>query len=557
MVLKIISFAGSLCFVLYGMKLMSDGIQKSAGQKLQAALAKITGNRFVGLLTGCVLTMIIQSSGATTVMLVSFVNAGLVTVTQSIGVIFGANIGTTVTGWIVALGSSFEIKDYAIPIFGLGYLFLILKKLKKEGLALAVLGFGLLFFGLGGLSEFFAYPEIKNSVIEFINQVNGYGSVSYIIALLIGIVFTAMIHSSSAMSAIVIGMAVAMEAAGNATLEELNAFWRFGAIMVIGSSVGSTVDAILAAIGAKADAKRTAAVHVLFNVATVIIALVFFKPFIGFVELISPGTNIVFRIAMLNTAFKIMGTVIFMPFVKQISDFVIHLIKDTPEEDGIYRLEFSNEMGIKAPESSVFRAQSEIAAFSENVVSMFDELQQGLADFNDTFVAKHHEKIQFLENYCDQMQEQLTAYLVKCQHLHLSDSAKDNVQLMLRLVGEMESMSDGCLSISIQIKKALEKKVQFKQEDFDRLIPYFELGRQLLYFIHKNVAKIQKLTPEEFEFASELEQQIDNERNELRRIARKRLESGENVRAELYYMDIIRQIEKIGDRCFDVAGDLR
>ena len=128
---------------------------------------------------------------------------------------------------------------------------------------------------------------------------------------------------------------------------------------------------------------------------------------------------------------------------------------------------------------------------------------------------------------------------------------------MLRLVGEMESMSDGCLSISIQIKKALEKKVQFKQEDFDRLIPYFELGRQLLYFIHKNVAKIQKLTPEEFEFASELEQQIDNERNELRRIARKRLESGENVRAELYYMDIIRQIEKIGDRCFDVAGDLR
>ena len=559
MILSIINFAGSLCFLLYGMKLMSDGIQKSAGQKLQAALAFMTGNRFVGLLTGCILTMIIQSSGATTVMLVSFVNAGLVTVVQAIGVIFGANIGTTVTGWIVALGSSFEIKDYAIPIFGLGYLLYILKRFKsKEGFWLAIMGFGLLFFGLGGLSDFFAEPQVKSLVIHFIDAVNDFGIISCAIGLFIGIILTALIHSSSAMSAIVIGMAVAMSKEGNASIDELNEFWRFGAVMIIGSSIGSTVDAILAAIGANANARRTAAVHVLFNVATVIIALIFFRPFIRFVEIVSPGHNIVFRIAMLNTAFKVMGTVIFIPFVNQIAKFVGILIKDdaTPEET-VYKLEFNERMAIESPEGCVFRAQNEVKLFSDKVVDMFDQLQHGIAKFEPSFVTEGFVKIERDEDYCDQMQEQLTQYLVRCTHLHLSDEAKDSTALMMQLVGEMESMADGCLTIAYQIKKAIEKEMAFKQEDLDRLIPYFELARQLMYFIYKNVSKIQRLTTEEFEYASELEQQIDDERTALRKLARGRLESGGDVRSELLYIDIIRQIEKIGDRCFDVAGELR
>ncbi|MCR4821240.1 MAG: Na/Pi cotransporter family protein, partial [Treponema sp.] len=533
MILNLINFAGSLCFLLYGMKLMSDGIQKSAGQKLQKALAFMTGNRMVGLLTGCILTMIIQSSGATTVMLVSFVNAGLVTVTQSVGVIFGANIGTTITGWIVALGSSFSIKDYAIPIFGLGYLFYIIKRFKaKEGFWLAIMGFGLLFFGLGGLSDFFANPQVKALVINFINTVNGYGIFSFIIALFIGIIFTALIHSSSAMSAIVIGMAVAMARDKGTSPDELYQFWHFGAVMIIGSSIGSTVDAILAAIGANANAKRTAAVHVLFNIATVIIALIFFGPFIKFVELITPGDNIVFRIAMLNTAFKVMGTVIFLPFVNHISAFVNFLIKDDKEEEKtVYHLEFNERMAIESPEGCVIRAQSEVKLFSDKVVDMFDLLQEGLAKFEPSFVTDGFEKIRSNEDYCDQMHEQLTQYLVRCTHLHLSDEAKDNTALMMQLIGEMESMADGCLTIAFQIKKAIEKEMVFKQEDFERLLPYFELARQLMYFVYKNITKIQRLTPEQFEFASELEQQIDDERTALRKIARGRLESGSDVRS--------------------------
>lgn len=549
MIVKLISFAGSLCFLLYGMKLMSDGIQKSAGQKLQSALALITGNRFVGLLTGCGLTMIIQSSGATTVMLVSFVNAGLVSLEQAVGVIFGANIGTTVTAWIVALfGFNFKLETFAIPIFGFGYILTLLKKLKKEGLGIAIMGFGMLFIGLGWLSG--TFKNSNDSLINFIDAIQGFGALSIALAVFTGVFFTALIHSSSAMTAIVITVA-AVEPS----------FWEFGAAMVIGSTMGSTIDSIMAAFGGKPNAKRTALIHVMFNCSASLLAILFFEPFLKMVDLLVPGTvqeNVTYHIAALNTSFKVIATIIFIPFVNQIAELTRHIIKDKNlEDDGNYHLEFNAELGAKSPETCVFRAQKEITTFSENVVEMFDQLQAGLASFDKSFIEKQHRRIEYLENYCDQMEEQLTAYLVKCQHLHLSDEAKDNVQLMMQLVGEMESMADGCLSISIQIKKALERDVHFKQEDFDRLIPYFELGRQLLYFIHKNVAKIQKLTPEEFEFARDLEQQIDDERRALRSIARQRLENGEDVRTELYYMDIIRQIEKIGDRCFDVAGNLR
>ncbi len=533
---------------------MSDGIQKSAGQKLHKALSKMTGNRFIGLFTGCGLTMIIQSSGATTVMLVGFVNAGLIALENAVGVIFGANIGTTITAWIVALfGFNFKLETLAVPIFGLGYLLTLIKKIKKEGLGIAIMGFGMLFIGLGWLSSAFKDPLAQQAMevlVLKIQDLSGQGLIlnilSYGSAVVVGVLFTALIHSSSAMTAIVITLC-----------HEKPEFWSIGAAMVIGSTMGSTIDSIMAAWSGKPNAKRTALIHVLFNTSASILALFLFKPFTDAIAWICPE-NVTYRVALLNTSFKVIATMIFIPFVNQIAALARVIIKDKIEEEtGIYKILFNEELAAKSPETCVFRAQTEIAAFSENVVQMYDELQAGLADFNKSFIQVRHPKIQQLEDYCDQMQEQLTGYLIKCQHLHLSDEAKDNVQLMMRLVGEMESMSDGCLSISIQIKKALERQVEFKQEDFNRLIPYFELGRQLLYFIHKNVSKIQKLTPEEFEFASTLENQIDEERTALRTIARHRLEGGANVRAELYYMDIIRQIEKIGDRCFDVAGELK
>ena len=367
MFLKIINFAGSLCFLLYGMKLMSDGIQKSAGQRLQTALSKMTGNRFAGLFTGCGLTMIIQSSGATTVMLVAFVNAGLIALENAVGVIFGANIGTTITAWIVALiGFNYKMELFAIPIFGLGYLVTRFKKIKKEGLGIAIMGFGILFLGLGWLSDTFKtdgkpLPEL----VAFIAAIEDFGSFSIVLAVFVGLIFTALIHSSSAMTAIVITIS-AVEPS----------FWNIGAAMVIGSTMGSTIDSIMAAWDGKPNAKRTALIHVMFNCSASVIALIFFAPFLHLIEWLIPGEitadNVTYHVALLNTAFKVIATAIFIPFVNQIAQLTRLIIKDVPElEADSYKLVFNTEMGAKSPEACVFRAQAEIGKFSENVVQMF------------------------------------------------------------------------------------------------------------------------------------------------------------------------------------------
>lgn len=549
MVLKLINFAGSLCFLLYGMKLMSDGIQKGAGQKLQKALAFVTGNRFVGLLTGMLLTMIIQSSGATTVMVVTFVNAGLMTLQQSIGVIFGANIGTTITGWIVALfGFDFKMETLAIPFFGVGYLLMISKRLHKEGFGQAVMGFSLLFIGLGWLSNAFQL-ESSSRAVQLLTHVQGFGGISIVIGVVIGTVITGLLHSSSAMSAIIITMAY------NGLVT-----WDFSAAMIIGSTIGSTIDAIMASFGAKPDAKRVATVHVLFNLSTAVIALVIFTPFLTFIDFITPGTpeqTLIYHISMLHTIFKVFGAVLFLPFTKQIVWLMHKLVKD--DADSIpadYHLEFNERMAVESPEGCVFRVQKEMASFADVVVEMFDSLQEGLQQPDQRFIEGKFSRIVQLENYTDQMQDGILYYLVRCTHLHLSDESKDNVSMMMQLAGELESMADGCLNIANQIKKAVERNMEFPREDFDRLLPYFELARQFLYFIQKNIANMQSLNADQFQYASDLEQQIDDERRKLRHLARDRMETGGDVRTELLYMDIVRQIEKFSDRCFDVAGEL-
>ncbi len=555
MVLKIISFAGSLCFLLYGMKLMSDGIQKSAGQKLKSALAFMTGNRFTGLLTGCILTMIIQSSGATTVMLVGFVNAGLVTLEQTVGVIFGANIGTTVTAWIVALvGFDFDLKTFAIPIFGLGYILTLIKKIKKEAMGIAVMGFGMLFIGLGWLSSTFKDPatgETIPALIDSVKAIEGFGGFSIVLAVFVGVIFTAMIHSSSAMTAIVITIAAAEPG-----------FWHIGAALVIGSTMGSTIDSIMAAIGGKPNARRTALIHVMFNCSASVIALLFFNPFLMLIEWLIPGEitakNITYHIALLNTTFKVLATIIFIPFVQQIANLTRKIIRDKNNESEVktYHFEFNEKTAADMPETCVIQAQKEIADFADIVVSMFDELQIGIKNMDKNFATKGYEKIEKLEDYTDQMHLQLTHYLIRCSRLNISRESMDNVSHMIQIAEELESMADGCLSIAGQIRKAVEKEFPFREEDLDRLLPYFELSRQLLQFIYKNVSKIQLLSKDQFEFASELEEQIDAERKSLKKVARKRLESGADVKAELLYLDIVRQIEKLGDRCFDMAEEM-
>lgn len=531
---------GSLGFLLYGMRLMSDGVQKSAGEKLQRALSMMTGNSFVGILTGLFITMIIQSSGATTVMVVSFINAGLLTLAQSVGVIFGANIGTTITAWIVSLfGFNFKISTFAVPIFGIGFFMTILKDSRSKNIGEAVMGFGLLFMGLSGLSDVFSFDASK---LTFISEVQSLGILSLLIGVVIGTVITALMHSSSAFTAIIITMAY-----------KNIITWEMACAMTLGSNIGSTIDAIMAAFGTNADARRSAVIHVLFNVIGTVLALIFFTPFISFVVWLTPSSNIAIQISMLHTVFKTLNTVILLPLSKHLIALSKMIIKDDGEKNlKTYHLEFTDSAFVKESAAMhIIRLEKEIADMTDVATNMFDRLQIGIMKRNQDFIAEHLERLADEEDYCDQMHEQLSKYIINCQHLPITEVQRNNLSIMVSVVDELEGMTDQVYCAGMLLEKSIEKKMKIVQEDMERLVPYVELARQFLQFIRININK--HLNSDKLEMAQELEDQIDYYRKNLKKIARKRLESGADVKAELLYIDLVRQIEKIGDHAFSIS----
>lgn len=539
----ILELIGSLGFLLYGMKLMSDGVQQSAGEKLQRALSVLTGNRFMSLLTGLIVTMIIQSSGATTVMVVTFVNAGLMTLTQSVGVIFGANIGTTITAWIVSIfGFNFKISAFAIPVFGLGYFLSILKKGAYKNWAEAIMGFGMLFLGLSGLSDVFT-PE----QLGWLFKIQGSGVFAILFGFVIGIIITALLHSSSAFSAIVITMAY------NGLVS-----WELAAAMTLGSNVGSTIDAILASMGTSADSRRAALIHVMFNVFGTVLALIFFKPFLEIVMFVTPGrenSNIAIRISMLHTVFKTLSTIIFLPLQNPIVKLTQLIIKDDKEtESKTFKLEFTEFLGKESAPTHIIQAEKAIADMTDVVSDMFDKIQIGVTKRNVEFIERYKQESVDSENYVDQMHEQITHYLIKCQSLHITEKQLNHISGMIQIVDELENMSDSCYATLMLIYRSIEKKMKFLQEDMERLLPYLELVRQFLQFIRRNINN--QITPEKLELARELEDGIDAFRKDLKKVARKRLEGGADVKSELLYIDVIRRIENIGDNCFNISENL-
>ena len=539
----ILELVGSLGFLLYGMKLMSDGVQQSAGEKLQRALSVLTGNRFMSLLTGLIVTMIIQSSGATTVMVVTFVNAGLMTLTQSVGVIFGANIGTTITAWIVSIfGFNFKISAFAIPVFGIGYFLSIVKKGAYKNWAEAIMGFGMLFLGLSGLSDVFT-PE----QLGWLFKIQGSGVFAILFGFVIGIIITALLHSSSAFSAIVITMAY------NGLVS-----WELAAAMTLGSNVGSTIDAILASMGTSADSRRAALIHVMFNVFGTVLALIFFKPFLEIVMFVTPGrenSNIAIRISMLHTVFKTLSTIIFLPLQNPIVKLTQLIIKDDKEtESKTFKLEFTEFLGKESAPTHIIQAEKAIADMTDVVSDMFDKIQIGVTKRNVEFIERYKQESVDTENYVDQMHEQITHYLIKCQSLHITEKQLNHISGMIQIVDELENMSDSCYATLMLIYRSIEKKMKFLQEDMERLLPYLELVRQFLQFIRRNINN--QITPEKLELARELEDGIDAFRKDLKKVARKRLEGGADVKSELLYIDVIRRIENIGDNCFNISENL-
>lgn len=537
---------GSLGLLLYGMTVVSEGIQKSAGQSLHRVLGMITNNRFIAVLTGLFITLIIQSSSATTVMVVSFVNAGLLTLTQSVGIIFGANIGTTVTAWIVALfGFKYNITALAIPLFGIGYILKYTKKIRKENIGEAFMGLGLLFLGLKLLSQ--VIPSFSAENVDFLVKLQGTGTISIFLGVISGILITILLHSSSAATAIILTMSF------NGLLQ-----WEFAAAMVLGSNIGTTIDAVLASIGTKVNARRAALIHVLFNVTGTFLAVIFLHPLLALVDIITPGTissSITTHIAMLHTVFNIINTLLFLPFTKPLAQLTVKLIQ--PRENDIpenYRFDFISVGGKDSVEAHFIQVEKEIADMIAIAINMFNRIRSGFSERNQKFINENFQFLKTREDYTDQMQEQISNYLIKCSELPLTERQKSNTTAMLHIVDEIENITDECWTLAIHLKRSIDKKMKFSKSDMEGLKPYIDLVQQLLNFVSKYIN--QPLSQIEMNSAQQLENQIDLFRKNLKKRARKRLEKGADVKTELLYIDIVRVLEKIGDYAFSISEGL-
>ena len=539
---QILGFIGSLCLLLFGMEMLSNGIQKGAGNGIQALLRKISGNRFTAVLTGLAVTAIIQSSGATTVMVVSFVNAEIISLTQAIGIIFGANIGTTVTAWIVTFfGFSFSIEAAAIPLFGFGFIIKYFKKLKIHNFSDCFMGFALLFMGLGLLKT---SMNLKPESVAFLQNFESLGVFGLFLGVLVGVFFTALIHSSSATTAIVLTLSA------NGSLP-----WNLGAAMVLGSNIGSTVDAVMSAFGASVNAKRTAAVHVAFNVAGTILALIFFKPFLILVDLIVPGTpeqNITTHIAMLHTVFNICATLLFIPFVTQIAVVSEKFIKESKiEQNAHYKMPLILPVKHVSADLYIFQIQNEITKMSALVMEMMDCLGETLnrkSNVLDDLI----QRINVKEEFIDEMNHEIIYFLQKCSRLpNVNSKDRDNFARMISVVQNLEDLSDEFCSMMHTIckfKKEEDISVYEKQSEelksyFDQVHVFYEQTCTSIVLGLSNVDKVR---------LADVEDQIDKTKKELKKASRKRIENGSNVKTELNYMDLVRKIEKAGDCVFGV-----
>jgi len=564
----LLRLAGGLCMFLFGMKMMGDGIQQSAGDRLRKTLNYMTGNRFTGMLTGFAVTGIVQSSSAVTIMVVSFVNAGLLTLTQSIGVIMGANIGTTVTAWIVSLlGFNLNISSLAMPAVGIGFVMSVVKW-KHKSIGDIIMGFGFLFLGL-----YFLTQEMSGLSTEIhfdaIGAFSHRGFSAIMIGAGTGLVMTLLFHSSSAATAMVLTMVF------NNIVS-----YQMAAGMVLGANIGTTIDAVLASIGAKTAAKRAAMVHVLFNVIGTLWALPLINPLLLLVDFITPGQPVgvgaTAHLAMLHTVFNTINTILFLPFVNQFAKLVTLIVRENkPEEENKHYVFAAFSGGItETTELKILRVEKEICSMADIASSMyarFSEALRGLresgsangsdgggadSDDNNRYnaVAKLCEEMERKETYTDEMREILTGVLIECTRVQLNIRTEQRITHLLRIINGIKDMTDECYSISRLLEKSVRKNRIFKKEEMDELVPYVYHVEKFLSLLQMQLSR--KSTAELAVQTMELEGKINSTRKRLKKLSRKRIEAGMDVQTELIFIDLVRRIERLGDYCAGITSEI-
>jgi phosphate:Na+ symporter len=546
---------GSLALLIYGMKVMSEALQKMAGSQLRHILGAMTTNRFTGMLTGTFITCAVQSSSATTVMTVSFVNAGLLTLAQAISVIMGANIGTTLTAWIMSFGFNVDLTLVVFPAFFLGIILIYSKRRRYVGDFL--FGIAFLFFALVLLSSAGKALDLEHNpaAIEFFKSFDTSSHLTIIIFLLIGTLITCIVQSSAAVMAITILLC----STGVLPI-------YLGIALVMGENIGTTATVNLAALGANTQARRAAFAHLLFNVFGVVWVLCLFYPFVDMVcrmvgydpesttlSAAQKATILPIVLAMFHTCFNVCNTAVLIWFIPQMERVVCWIIKaKANKEDDEFRLRFIQAGIMKTPELSVLEASKEIHAYAEFTQHMFGMVRDLLTIKEDDAFEQLFDRIDKYEDRSDDMEVEIAKYLDQVSDAHLSDDTKEKVRQMLREISEIESIGDSCLHIARTIGRRRAAKEEFTEAQFDNINQMFELVDDALTQMgavlvkHKNEVNVDR--------SFTMENQINNYRSQLR------TQNITDVNDHKYtytigtmYMDIIQECERLGDFIINVV----
>ncbi len=548
---------GALALLMFGMKAMSEALQKMAGPQLRHILGAMTTNRFTGILTGTFITAAVQSSTATTVMTVSFVNAGLLTLVQAISVIMGANIGTTLTAWIMSAGFSFNITDFVWPAFFIGIVLIYSKKRKLIGDFL--FGISFMFLGLGTLRQTGIDMDLAHNqaVLDFFSHFDPQSFITTIVFLLIGSVLTMCVQSSAAI------MAITMILCSTGVLPIYQ-----GIALVMGENIGTTVTSNLAALTANTQARRAAMAHMVFNVFGVLWVLCIFHPFINMIcdwvgyDVTMPkgapgftanAAKLSFVLAAFHTTFNVANTVILVGPIKYLEKLVCKIIKPKANKDeDEFRLHFIQVGIMKTPELSVLEASKEIKSFAERIQRMFGMVRELLGEKDTDKFTKLYSRIEKYEGISDNMEIEIAKYLDQVSNAHLSDETKEKVRSMLREISELESIGDACYNIARTCSRLINSKEDFTQEQYDHMHQMFELTDDAL--TQMNRILVGHRQDNDVNRSFNIETEINNYRNQLRS------QNINDVNDHKYtyavgtmYMDIIQECEKLGDYVVNVV----
>ena len=552
---------GSLALLMFGMKSMSEALQKMAGPQLRHVLGAMTTNRFMGMTTGMLVTASVQSSTATTVMTVSFVNAGLLTLAQAISVNMGANIGTTLTAWIMSAGFSFNITDFVYPAFFFAIILIYSKK--KRFIGDFVFGIAFMFLGLGTLRQTGIDMHLgeNQAVLDFFASFDPNAFSTTLIFLFLGGVLTFCVQSSAAV------MAITMILCSSGVLPIYQ-----GIALVMGENIGTTVTSNLAAMSANTQARRAALAHMFFNVFGVIWILFVFRPFVDMVcglvgydvdmdratttakAFLANSAKLSFVLAAFHTCFNVVNTAILIWFIPQIERFVCWVIKPKKvDEEEDFRLHFITAGFMKTPELSVLEAQKEIQQFAIRIQRMFGLVKELLVEKDEKTFNKMYSRIEKYEGISDNMELEIAQYLDEVSDAHLSDDTKAKIRAMLREISEIESIGDACYNIARTISRKYQgKQDHFNQKQYEHIFQMMELTDQAL--TQMNALMAGRKVSYDVNRSFNIENEINNYRNQLK----SQNINDVNNHAYTYavgtiYMDIINECEKLGDYVVNVV----